>query len=92
MFATLLYLLLAAPFLLILPGFFLTKIFFRSADWIEKSTATVLLSMFATYTGLLITEKILIRLTPLNTAITILIVNLICLGVFLFARNRTHSE
>ena len=88
---TLLLLIAALPFLLVLPGFFLTKILFTSLDRIEKSTLSVLLSMVVVYISLFIVEKILGKLTPLNTALTVAIVNLACLGLFLLTR-RAHSK
>lgn len=81
---TFLYFIIAAPFLLILPGLFLTKIFFSSLDRIEKSTLPVLLSMVVIYSGLFVTEKVFGKVTPQNTAFTVIVVNLVCCGLYIF--------
>ena len=81
------YFIISIPFLLILPGLCLTKIFFYSLDWIEKSTLSVLLSMVIIYISLFAVEKTLGKLTPLNTTLTVATVNLFCFVLFLIRRN-----
>ncbi len=85
---TLLRLTIAIPFLFILPGFFLTKILFPSLDRIEKSTLSVLLSMVIVYVSLFAVEKILGKLTSFNTTLTIVIVNLLCVTIFVIAHRK----
>lgn len=83
---TLFLVLLALPFLLILPGWFVTAVCFPASDRIEKSTLSVLLSMVIVYSSLFAVEKTAGKLTPLNTALTLATVNLVCGGIFVFAR------
>ena len=77
--------LLGITFIMILPGVLFTAALFQKSDYIEKSVLTVLLSMFSNYTGIFIMEKIAGRLTPLNSALAVILVNLIAL-IILFAK------
>ena len=86
--STLFILIVALPFLLVLPGLFLMRIFFPSVDPIEKSTLSVLLSMVIVYGSLFAVEKTLGKLTPFNTALTVAIVNLICGTLFVIAHRQ----
>ncbi|MDP3771527.1 MAG: hypothetical protein Q8R16_04455 [bacterium] len=53
----------AFPFLLYLPGRLLVHAFLPTLDWLERVTASVLLSMVATYTAVFIAEKTLPAVT-----------------------------
>ncbi len=87
----LLSLVIAIPFLLVLPGFFLTKLC-QSLNRIEKSILSVLLSMIVVYAGLFAVEKIGGKLTPLNTILTVAVINLTCFVVFLLTRRKQPQQ
>ena len=80
--STVFLLIIALPFLLAFPGFFLMRIFFASMDRIEKSTLSVLLSMIVVYMSLFAVEKTFGKLTSFNTALAVVMVNLICGTLF----------
>lgn len=83
---------LAIPFLLFLPGYWLTRMAFPHYDIIEKTTFSVALSMLVVSLALFAVERTAGRLTPLNTIITVTAVNLGTLSLFLLQKFRSHNH
>lgn len=67
------------PFLLILPGWLLSKIFLPALNILERMTLSVLFSMIVNYSSLFLGEKILEKMSDFWIMFIVLMTNIICL-------------
>lgn len=72
----------ALPFLLFVPGFFITQLSFRNYNTIEKVILSIMLSMLIISLALFAIERTIGKLTPFTTFTTTTAVNVAAMLLF----------